>query len=88
MCEGDFQVLDEDAQPVTGRKGTRKLLPMGYKALKENAAEHWMLKLPDLPYDHAASNQYMNDKSLTPWSKLKIFKMRHSTMPYRYVSPE
>jgi ribonuclease HI len=78
MCEGDFQVLDEDAQPVTGRKGTRKLLAMGYKALKEKAAEHWMCKLPDLPYDQAASNQYTNDKSLTPWSKLKIFKMRHS----------
>jgi hypothetical protein len=78
LNEGDFQVLDEDAQPMEGRKGTRKLLSKGYKALGEKAAEHWMFKLPNLPFDPHASNQYLNDKDLSPWSKLKIFKMRHS----------
>jgi ribonuclease HI len=77
--EGDFLALDEDSQPITGRKGTRKLLAKGYTALNEKAAAHWMLKLPNLPYDSVASNRYMSDKQLKPWSKLKIFKMRHST---------
>ena len=38
-----------------------------------------MLKHPDLPFDNKASNRYMSDKTLKPWNKLKIFKMRHST---------
>jgi hypothetical protein len=88
MCEGDFQVLDEDAQPIAGRKGTRKLLAMGYKALRAKAADHWMLKLLDLSFDPIASHRYMSDKSLTPGAHSKYSKCDTPPTQCRHGSPE
>jgi hypothetical protein len=59
------------------------MIKSGYNKIGDSTYEHWMLRTPEVPFDKTASAAYMDSKGITANSKLKIFKIRHSTYGFQ-----
>jgi hypothetical protein len=68
---------------IRGKLGRAKMTKSGYDKIGNATYNHWMLRLPEVPFDKKASSAYMDSKTITANSKLKIFKIRHSTYGFQ-----